>query len=177
VRYEIIEYEGGAANRNRIEFTHCHQTAEAADTSSSDGLHEGARSNELTLPSGPVCVTRLQTTIDSEKTRVGDVISATVVRDVMKKRVLVIPAGAVLTGRLCMFQKDGPDYVIGLEFDQIRFRGKELRVIALLERLGRRHGVELVQSRKSSSNEHVFVPGDPPTGATQVMEVARLQTY
>jgi hypothetical protein len=173
---EIIEYDGGTANRNRLEFTHCHQTTGTMRTPSVDGSHRGTPPDELTLPVGLWCVTRLQTTIDSQKTRVGDPISATVFHDVLKKKTVVIPAGAVLTGRVRMLQKDGPDYVIGLEFDQIRFGGKEARFIAVLEHLERRPGVELVQSRKTNANEQIIVPGDPPTGVTQVTEVTRLQT-
>ena len=165
-----------AVIQSALEFTHCHQRDRTVGTASKDGSQKVHGSDELALPSGVVCGTSLQTAIDSQKARVGDPISATVIHDVMKKKVVVIPAGAVLTGRLPMLQKDGPDYVIGLEFDQIRFGGNEPRFTAVLEHLDRRPGVELVQSRKSNSNEQVFLPGDPAIGATQVTEVARLQT-
>ena len=173
---EIVVYQGGTANRNRIEFTHCHRTAGTGGPPAASSLDIDTPPDELTLPSGLVCVTRLQTAIDSQRTRVGDPISASVIHDVVKNRNVVIPAGAVLAGRVRMLQKDGPDYVVGLEFDQIRFAGKEARFIAVLERLDRRPGVELAQSRKLNANEQIIVPRDPPRGVTQITEVERHQT-
>lgn len=113
----------GQETRNRIEFSHCR--AYSGESKLSFG--EPALRNEaaaapverVELPAGVVLELRLETAIDSAKVRVGDAVTARLASDAVHKKKVLIPAGAVVTGRLRRLERSDeikPHFVVGLEF-------------------------------------------------------------
>lgn len=86
----------------------------------------------------------------------------------------MIPSGSVLTGRVRILQKDGPDrYLVGLEFTDITFSGKHARFVADIERIDPAGGVLMLESNKMATSPHVK---ESPGGYTGTVEIARRET-
>ncbi|MBI1791662.1 MAG: hypothetical protein HYR60_29380 [Acidobacteria bacterium] len=92
----------------------------------------------LDLPPGLAVAVRLETAIDSRTAIVGDVLAGKVERAAKTGGQVVVPAGAVLSGRLRWLEKlTGPVsmYLVGIEFDQLQFGNKAGRFLADLEEI------------------------------------------
>ena len=141
----LLTLPSGAAKRNRIEFTHCRQYSTEAVVSFGPPAEEqpvagagagGKRITEIELPAGLSLVTALETEIDSEKSAVGDLIQARVLKDVKQQDRLMVPRGAMLTGRIRSLGRhpDYPEYfVVGLEFSEVEFGNSRGRFLAQME--------------------------------------------
>jgi hypothetical protein len=177
-----LAHDSGKTNRNQIEYTHCREylavSAVSFDRAGDDLKPENQRpaaDAEIILPALLVVNTRLRTPIDSATAVVGDAISAVVESDVRQKGKLVIPAGAILTGRVRVLQKDGPDrFIIGLEFTDLTFEDKHGRFIAELQHLDPTGGVQMLESNKLATNERTILSPDTPHGS---IEIERRETH
>ena len=141
----------GGASRNRIEFTHCREYVGESVISYEPPAEVVAaatprRFTEVRLPVGLEVPVELDTAIDSQTARVGDLVVARVRTDVRQKNTLVVPRGALLKGRIRRLEKHddrGVYFVVGLEFLAMEFDGKragffgELRELGPLEGLSR----------------------------------------
>jgi hypothetical protein len=161
--------ESGRESRYQVEYTHCRQY-KATSTISFDsdhpavqpGAHDSSTLEEIPIPPLLVFTTRLTSPIDSRTASVGDPISATLVHDVRHKGKIILPAGAVLTGRIRLLQKDGADgFLVGLEFTDLTFAGKHARFIADLQHIDPAAGVPLLRIDKLATTEHIILrPGE-----------------
>ncbi len=162
-----LVYTSAQEKRYDVQYTHCREYA-ANSTISFDPPQQGRAPAaprppaEFSIPALLVCRTRLVTPIDSDKTSVGDSISANIAYDVRRKGEIVLPAGALLTGRIRVLQKDAANrFLVGLEFTDVTFDGKHARFFADLQGIDQTGGVRmLLQSAKTNTNEHVVrAPG------------------
>ncbi len=148
-----LEDRGGSASRNRTQFTHCrHYTAESVvsfdvPAEPSSGAPAEKKITELDLPAGLMLEFKLETQLDSQKSAVGDLLAARLLRDVKQGEKVLLPAGATIAGRIRILEKraagSGLDahYVVGLEFSEIEFEQTHARFLAQLESLGSASGV------------------------------------
>jgi hypothetical protein len=120
----------GNANRNRTHFTACRQYAGESKLSFAEPSMDTAtrtvapESKPIRLPAGLTIEVRLQTPIQSGRSATGDPVTALVGRDVKNHGEIVVPKGAVLTGRITRLEKRKGNqdyYVVGLDLSTIEF--------------------------------------------------------
>ncbi|MCS6952390.1 MAG: hypothetical protein RMK57_06960 [Bryobacterales bacterium] len=143
-RSELVMIDlAGNESRNRIEFTQCRQFTGESHLSFGDPPPEAPppapQLREFELPAGVDLELRLETPVDSETSFVGDPLRAVVARAVKKEGRVVVPKGAVVTGRLTRLERlasTPAHYVVGLEFYAIEFEGGRAPFRARLEQAG-----------------------------------------
>lgn len=124
----IADLEGNDS-RNRTRFTNCREYAIESVISFSDvpdGPVMSRKAPEKTLlPSELDIDIKLETPIDVAKSAVGDPLRAIVARDAKRKGQVIVPKGAVVTGRLVKLQRQPRDrftfWIAGLEFNKVEF--------------------------------------------------------
>lgn len=135
----------GNESRNRVLFTDCRQFtgesvltfAEPPPADREAGLEAALR--EIEFPAGLSLELRLRDEIDSEKSFVGDPVSAVVHSDVRRDGAVVVPKGARVLGRITRLQRGpGPraHFIVGLRFFTVEFDGGRGRFLARLEEAG-----------------------------------------
>lgn len=80
----------------------------------------------------------LETPLYLETAHVGDLISAKVQSAVKHKGVVIVPKGALVSGRLRRLEKytdESPYFVVGLEFSEVDFPGNRARFFAELQQI------------------------------------------
>jgi hypothetical protein len=142
--HQLSDYE----SRNRVEFTHCNQYA-AESVISFDGETSGSSAavNRVELPAGLMLTVGLETALDLETARVGDLISGKVQAGVKHKDGVIVPKGALVTGRLRRLEKytdESPYFVVGLEFTEVKFPGNRARFFAELQQIAAPSGPERI---------------------------------
>ena len=138
----LLKHRNEAVSRNATEFSHCKQYSSQAtisfDARPADGaVVEQPKIEEVSLPAALTCRIRLESTIESGKSLVGDLVSGTLEKDVIKNGVLVLPKGSLATGRLRRVEKheEGPHFIVGIEFDEITYSGHHARFFGSLSGL------------------------------------------
>lgn len=140
----------GGASRNRIEFTHCREySGESVISYGPPGepattVAAAPRIIDVKLPAALEIPVELETAIDSQTARVGDLILARVRTDVRQKNTLIVPRGALLKGRIRRLEQHGdggPYFVVGLEFLSLEFDGKRAGFFGELWELGPLEGL------------------------------------
>src|SRR5260370_338776 len=118
----------GNANRNRTQIGACRQYAGESKLSfvesTPDAPLPAPPIKPISLPAGVTLEVRLQTPIQSGRSATGDPVKGIVAHDVRKDGDIVVPKGAVLTGRITRLAKrKGQDdyYIVGLDFSSIEF--------------------------------------------------------
>lgn len=137
----LLTRRTGNISRNRIEFTHCRQfgTQTVVSFEIPDTQPAARKSNpvtEIELPPGLSIQVELETVVDSGQSVVGDPIRGRVAKEVLHNERVIVPRGAVLTGRIrTLGRYSGPStrYMVGLEFAQLEFDGAHARFFARLE--------------------------------------------
>ena len=151
----------GNENRNLTHFSHCRQYAGESVISFDDPPEEieaPAPVESIELPGNLTMETVLETPVTPGKTARGDQLTATVLRDVKSKGLLVVPKGARLSGRFL-----GADKLSGrvtsvlftLEFTEVEFANKRASLVAQLEDagpLGAGYRVTVLQRRQEASD-------------------------
>jgi hypothetical protein len=139
----FIEQTSGERRRNVTEFSHCRQysgqVAISFDAPVSAAIADPEKIEEISLAPGLRVHLKLKTAIDSSAV-IGDAVTATLVGDVVQNGSVLVPAGAVVTGRIRRLEKrdDGtPYYIVGIEFDDLSFRGHHARFFGSLKGLDR----------------------------------------
>jgi hypothetical protein len=152
----------GNVSRNHTLFTECRQYTGESFLSFGDPPPEVPRATpepvtEVELPQGLVIELHLTTPVDGEQSAVGDPISAVVAANAKKKGKVIIPKGAVATGRLVRLEKRPGDfdyYVVGVRFSTIEFGNHRAAFLARLEdagspvQIGGRVSMSLVPGRR-----------------------------
>ena len=99
------------------------------------------------LPAGTVLPCRLNSSLDSRKSRQGQVITARIMQDVPLTGHDKIPAGAKVFGRVINVAAPatGSGASISLQFDSVKFAGRSLPIVANLRALASMMEVEDAQ--------------------------------
>ncbi len=133
----------GNENRNRTVFTNCRQYGTESTISFADPSPDALPSllpakalEPIVLPAGLQIMMSLDHEITSEKSAVGDEITATVSGAVKRGKETIVPKGAKFKGRLTQLTRSGNDYLFSLEFNRVEFSGRRGLVAAALEDLG-----------------------------------------
>lgn len=121
----------GNESRNRTQFQKCRQyTGESVltfeDPPEDAPVLEKAETETLVIPPGAELELKLSGELDSDKSAVGDVIEATVERALKQDRAVLVPKGAVASGRIVQLEKrlqPLPHYIVRLEFSTLEFKG------------------------------------------------------
>ena len=142
--HQLSDYE----SRNRIEFTHCNQYA-AESVISFDGETSGSSAavKRVELPADLMLTVALETALDLETARVGDLISGKIQADVKHKGGVIVPKGAKVSGRLRRLEKytdESPYFVVGLEYTEMDFPGNRARFFAELQQINAPSGLERI---------------------------------
>ena len=131
----------GAARRNRSRFTGCRQYTARSVVSFGEVPLPGeptnpAKAAELTLPAGLDVNLILETGINTETSAVGDRVTAKVFADVKRNRAVVIPKGAIATGRITALERGTQPrthYLLSLRFPWLVFGTRRAEFLARLE--------------------------------------------
>lgn len=133
----------GIRSFNYTEFSHCRQyvtdSAVTYEVDSSAGAPAaGAGLRETAIGAGLRVIIALTAEVDSARAAVGDPIEAVVAADVLEKKRVAIPKGAVLRGRLRRMESiaGAPEhFTIGLEFTDIEFDGNHATFFGTMTRV------------------------------------------
>lgn len=150
---EVIQYRSGEIYSNRKEFSHWREYAGNTQTVFSLGsLADPPAQIEHELPPGLKLETGLATPIDSRTARVGDPIQGKLLSDVVRKKKILVPAEAVMKGRIRWLEKRRDGWLFGIEFSEVTWEGRRTRFLARLSRVGGAGGVVTrhVPHRRSS---------------------------
>ena len=132
---QLSDYE----SRNRIEFTHCSQyTAESVISFDGETAASSSRVNRIEIPAGLAIAVGIEKALDLEAARVGDLIAGVVVAEVKRRGRVIIPKGALVSGRIRRLERyvdESPYYVVGLEFLEVDFPGNRARFFAEMDRV------------------------------------------
>jgi len=140
-----LEHSSGERRRNLTEFSHCRQysgtSAISFDTqpaSTHNESPEPVKTTEISLPAGLRVPIKLKTQIDSAKAVVGDLVEGIIDADLNDRRVLLVPKGSLITGRLRRMEKysdPSPYFLVGIEFDDIEFPAHHARFFGTFKSL------------------------------------------
>ncbi len=116
----------GDANRNKIQFSACHEFAGESklkfgddDAGAAPPVESAAVvTPEIRLPRGAELTLQLTEVIDTGKAAVGDVVHAALHSDLKVRGQVLLPKGTKVTGRIVRLER-APDFtVLGLIFDE-----------------------------------------------------------
>lgn len=120
---ETIMYSvGGDASRNHVAFSGCHEfTGESKlifgdAAGAGDSLGALSAKQEIHLPGNLTVNVRLNADIDLDSAAVGDPVTAALYNDVKVKGKVVLPKGAVVSGRIVRLERSVNYTVLGLMF-------------------------------------------------------------
>jgi len=117
----------GEVRRNDIAFSHCHEYS--AESSIRFDMPDsaspiGAPPARVDLPAGLGLSIELETAIDAATAQVGDLLRGHVVNDVRRKGMIVVPKGAVVTGRIRGLERlhsQAPAIDLTIEFAELEW--------------------------------------------------------
>ena len=145
----------GREKRNATRFEHCRQYT-GASTLRFDDMDSDAKATQpgmIELPEGLLVESVLMDTILGAQAARGDRVSAKVTADVRRSGGVMIPKGAVLTGRITHVEKQNirsAVYLgIGLIFQTIEFAGRRGEFRSELEAGGNTSAYSIGRSRQS----------------------------
>ena len=137
-----MERADGERRSNVTEYSHCRQYSGEAQISfgtapeSSAKVAAPVKPTEVSLSPGLTVRVKLKSPIDSKTAVVGDALEATIADDVNNRGDVLIPKGALLSGRIRRLEKrdDGTQYfIVGIEFDDLEFPGHHARFFGSLK--------------------------------------------
>ncbi len=127
----------GEEDHNQIRFTSCRQfTGESVLTfGDAPNLPEAAPvpTRDFDVPAGLDLTLVLTDAVDLRSAATGDPVHARVDRDVKQKGAIVIPKGAIATGRITRIERHESYSIIGIEFPEIDAPGIVARMKGRLE--------------------------------------------
>ena len=137
---ELMVDSAGQANRNRLEFTSCRQfTGQSVLSFDDPGPLEPAAKipeQELKLPPSLELTLRLAADIDLNKAGIGDSVRAVVDTDVKLKKQVVLPKGAIATGRISRMELHPDFMVLGFVFFEVEAGRAHTQLDLIFDRLG-----------------------------------------
>jgi hypothetical protein len=137
---ELMVDSDGQAHRNRLEFTSCRQfTGQSVLSFTDPGPVEPAPKipeQELKLPPNLELTLRLAKEIDLDKAGIGDSVRAVVDTDVKLKKQIVLPKGAIATGRISRMERHPDFIVVGFVFSDVEAGSAHTQLDLIFDRLG-----------------------------------------
>jgi hypothetical protein len=138
----------GNLNRNRIHFSDCRQYAGRSlitfeePPPAPDAPEPAPRAIEL--PADLPLTVELTSTIESGRSAIGDKLAGVVQRDARWKGQIMVPKGAVLSGRLAHLERrsvasgrgEATYFVVGIEFDTLEFASGRAEFLGRLDEIG-----------------------------------------
>ena len=136
------------------------------------------------IPAGTVLPARLNSSLDSRKSKPGQVITARIMQDAPLPAGGKIPAGAKVTGHVIDVVSAGSSASISLRFDTVNFRGRSIPVITNLRALASMMDVQDAQVPPTGTDrgtpwawmtthqiggEAVYGQGGPVTNGSRVV--------
>ncbi len=166
----------GQETLNRIEFSHCRQYSGSSTISFDDPAPTAAAAppkplERIDLPPGVTLNLRLDTEIDSTRANIGDLITAQLTADAVLKKQVLIPAGAIVKGRIRRLERSSEltnHYVVGLEFSVIETATHRARFYGLLKSTQNLAGLTTLLTKTGTSSTHY--------SGTSSMQGFRLET-
>ena len=160
-------FASGTASLNRTTFARCRQfSAESLVSFDSAPDSPGStvrKRDALELPEGLLVESRLETVVDSRDAAAGDLVTLRVSHDVRRDRKLLVPRGAVLTGRLRVLEwrrSPYPYLAFGVQLSEISFDAVRAPFSAALDEIGSLEGLFAASGRftpvRSSSRPSWF---------------------
>lgn len=123
---EVVNLFTGDARRNDIEFSHCreYRTESSIRFDMPETQPQSSAARSLDLPAGLVVAIELQSAIDSATAHVGDLLRGRVSDDVRRKGEIIIPKGALVSGRirsLKRVQTPAPAFNLTIELAEVEW--------------------------------------------------------
>jgi hypothetical protein len=169
----------GESNMNRTRLSGCkHYHSEStitfaeplpATTGESDRI-----SKEPTLPAGSLLEMTLDSALDPATAKLGDAVTATLIRPVKDGDKVLVPQGAAVLGTLVRIEKTSlpfPAYEVGLQFHALKLDGRSIPLVATMEEAGPQAGL----LRQSKHFNPTFTKERPSHIDMLVREVQRGQ--
>ena len=164
-----LQHDDDTVEQNRTTFSSCRQYS-GESVIRFEGLAEETEAakapQEIKLPAKTQITLELRTAIDSTKVAIGDQLEAFVSRTVKNKGEVIIPKGAVVTGRLTRLERmqtsqQGTISFVGLEFTKIVFGSKFVELTAVLEEGGTIVSAALPGIRNMNRAARIFLLREP----------------
>jgi hypothetical protein len=167
---DFMEHVSGVELRNRTEFTGCRQYGATSSISFEEkpaGIGSSFSTAEIELPAGLTLNLSLAAAVDSATAAVGDPISARLKRPILQGGRTLIPAGAVVNGRIRKFERHvdpWPFYIVGLEFFEARFGDARAHFTACMEQIQLIPGMLGAPNARREAEEQLLqvMPLGPP---------------
>jgi len=130
----------GDALRNDIEFSHCREfVADSTihfDIPAASAVAASPAVRQVDVPGGLTITIELQTAVDAASAKVGQLLSGRVVDDVRRKGQLIVPKGALATGRIRSFSRvrsPEPGIELTVEFEELAWEGAHAQFYAEMQ--------------------------------------------
>ena len=144
----------------------------------------GVQAEQITLPAGLSMTLRLETTLDSERSKEGDPVIATVLKDAKLKGQVIVPARAKVRGHIRVLDRKKDRVAVGLEFSELEFAATKahgvLFLVKVVTELPGEHRVDLPsldRSAKPSLGElsTTTIVNEPPGVGTLIIPSGRFK--
>ena len=155
----------GVENQNLTQFEKCRQYAGVStlhfDDTESNAGGSTKPAEPIRLPAGLRLETRLETAINRADAARGDLVVATVTSDVKKAGAVIVPKGAVLTGRITRIGsinvRSAVYVALGLRFHSIEVGSRSGALVCELEDAGMGGRNTLVGNKGSDGESFLYV--------------------
>ena len=151
----VLNFFSGESSRNLVTFSACREYGSQSNISFEPPPEPVAPakppSAEVNLAAGLLISIALETAIDSKSASVGDALRARVRRDVRQKGEVVLPAGALISGRIRSLDRysGAKRFVLmGIEFSEAEWQNAHAEFVG-----------ELVDSREGMPPRRGDIPG------------------
>jgi len=123
----------------------------------SDACHDNAPAMAReALPAGTILPVSLNSTIRSDKSQIGDTITATVMQDVpLRSDGISLPKGSKITGHVTQVVRQGQksdESIVSFQFDQLQMRGRTVPVSTNLRALASAMAVSETHTPRTSTD-------------------------
>lgn len=140
---QVMVDSAGEEDRNRLEFTSCRQfTGQSVLSFDAPDPAEPAASaprqeprQELQLPPGLVLALRLTGETDLDKAVIGDEVRAEIDKDLKVKGRIILPKGAMASGRISRVERQPGYAILGLTFSDLEFGNTHARLTLDFEQM------------------------------------------
>jgi hypothetical protein len=125
-----LRHSSGELRRNKIEFAQCREYRAESSISfdSAEPAPEASQAepSRVDLPAGLTIKMELESGFDSATAAIGDPVRARVVENVRRSGKVVIPKGAIATGRIRSMERQprGGGFLLGIELTGVRWENK-----------------------------------------------------
>jgi hypothetical protein len=129
---------------------------------------------QVSIPEGTVIELRMDTSLNSETSKVNDAFKATVFKSVSLDGRIAVPEDSIVTGRVTTVERaerSSRSGVIGVEFNELSIRGRAYRILGTLTSLDAEERKQIlddesrVTGKSSTPRNILFIGGGAGVGA------------